>query len=294
MSTTSLSIENTSRKIEYRTRGTGHGPIVRLMSPHDYGRIAKPFVFLDLFEGDAAVIERMPMHPHSGIATVTVITEGDLRFDDPISGSGFIGYGGVEWMRAGGGVWHGKEMSAGKSQRVRGYQLWVALPAELENGPVDSQYIEAAEMPKTGPAYVIVGEHNGVKSPVRAQPGLNYLLVTLPPNTAWEYVPPAGHTTLWMSVSRGNLHSSEVVAAGEFVIFESGEHALQLRAGNEDAVFVIGSAIPHPHDLKLGNYSVHTSDAALRLGEEKIKDIGRRLQTEMLNKQAHTSIPIFK
>ncbi|HBQ79418.1 MAG TPA: hypothetical protein DD850_09035, partial [Erwinia persicina] len=102
------------------------------MSPSDYGALVKPFVFLDRFSGDSTMIEHMPLHPHSGIATVTVLTAGDLRFDDPDAGQGTIGYGGVEWMRAGGGVWHGKEMSAGDSARVEGFQLWLALPPALE------------------------------------------------------------------------------------------------------------------------------------------------------------------
>ena len=41
-----------TRKIVHRTRGYGHGPIVRLMSPSDLGEQLKPFVFLDLFEAD--------------------------------------------------------------------------------------------------------------------------------------------------------------------------------------------------------------------------------------------------
>ena len=109
------------RAIAYRTTGSGHGAIVRLMSPGDLGQWLKPFVFLDLFEGESAFINGMPMHPHSGIATVTLITEGNLRFDDADSGQGFIDYGGVEWMRAGGGVWHGKEMSVGTSPRIQAF-----------------------------------------------------------------------------------------------------------------------------------------------------------------------------
>src|SRR6266567_856713 len=64
------------RKIVHRTRGRGGGPITRLMSPSDLAALVKPFVFLDhaVFEGDE---EPMPMpfgwHPHSGIATVTVV-----------------------------------------------------------------------------------------------------------------------------------------------------------------------------------------------------------------------------
>ena len=37
-------------RIVRRTRGQSHGPITRLMSPSDFGRLLKPFVFLDLFD----------------------------------------------------------------------------------------------------------------------------------------------------------------------------------------------------------------------------------------------------
>src|SRR2546427_13256370 len=75
------------RRIVSRTRGRGDA-IVRLMSPSDLGQVVKPFVFLDIFDMDqralraAAMGGGMPIHPHSGVATVTVLTEGRLRFDD--------------------------------------------------------------------------------------------------------------------------------------------------------------------------------------------------------------------
>jgi redox-sensitive bicupin YhaK (pirin superfamily) len=284
-----------SRSISLRTRGHGHGPIVRLMSPSDLGRLLKPFVFLDLIDADTSLIGNMPLHPHSGIATITVITEGNLRFDDPDSGSGFIGYGGVEWMRAGAGVWHGKEMSAGTSARIQGFQLWIALPADLENAPVDSQYLEAQAIPQAGPARVIVGDYQGIRSPVRAPSGLNYLLVTLPAGQSWEYQPPSGHEVLWLSASRGTLYSPELVQAGELVVFTPGNGTLKLKAGDQqDAVFVLGSAIPHPHDLKMGNYSVHTSLEALKAGEEKIAELGKRLQAEAGQRSGSVLVPIYK
>ena len=119
-----------TRRIVHRTRGYGHGPIVRLMSPSDLGEQLKPFVFLDLFEADMrGLAGSMPVHPHSGIATVTVFTDGDVTFDDPQAGHGTIGYGGVEWVRAGRGMWHGKELSAGTSPTTQGFQLWLALAA---------------------------------------------------------------------------------------------------------------------------------------------------------------------
>jgi redox-sensitive bicupin YhaK (pirin superfamily) len=77
------------------------------MSPSDLGQVVKPFVFLDLFEADIGQMRRsMPLHPHSGIATVTVFT--NVRFDDPDAGKGMIAYGGVEFLLAGGGAPHRK------------------------------------------------------------------------------------------------------------------------------------------------------------------------------------------
>jgi len=118
-----------TRRIARRTSGHGSGPIVRLLSPSDLGEHLKPFVFLDLFEADMrGLAGSMPVHPHSGIATVTVFTDGDVTFDDPQAGHGIIGYGGVEWVRAGRGMWHGKELSAARRPQSKGSSFGSRLP----------------------------------------------------------------------------------------------------------------------------------------------------------------------
>ena len=283
------------RKIVHRTGGRKHGPITRLVSPSDLGEFLKPFVFLDLFEAEASFGESMPVHPHSGIATVTVITEGNLRFNDPDSGRGSIGYGGVEWMRAGNGVWHGKEMSAGTSSMVKGFQLWIALPPELENAAVDSQYLEAGSTPVVGPAHVVLGGYQGVRSPVRAPAGINYLLVTLAPGERWTYQPPARHEVLWLSLAQGQLQTEESIYAGEIVAFEHSDMGITVTsAGNQDAVFVLGSAIVHDHDLALGYYSVHTSQDALQRGEANIAAIRARMPKAVAESRSGQAVPIFK
>ncbi len=282
-------IEAPARPIVYKTRGRGHGPIVRLMSPGDLGAALKPFVFLDLFGGPSQFMGSMPLHPHSGIATITVIAEGDVRFDDPVSGSGTIDYGGVEWMRAGGGVWHGKEMSPGTSPSIKGFQLWIALPPELENGPVDSQYIESRHIPEVGPARLVIGRYADAQSPVRAPDGLNYLLVTLAAGESWTYVPPHGHEVAWLAVSHGRINTVET---GEMAVFKPGLDPIALTAGADGpATFVLASAMPHPHDLVTGYYSVHTSPEALAIGEAGIERLKARLTVD-----PHTqgTVPVFR
>ncbi|KPX26356.1 Pirin-related protein [Pseudomonas syringae pv. delphinii] len=287
------------RHITLRTRGAaGNGPITRLMSPSDLGQLLKPFVFLDIFDvsGDAVhAMESMPIHPHSGIATVTVFTEGRVRYDDPGNGQGTFGYGGVEWMRAGGGIWHGKELTAEEVPRIQGFQLWIALPADLENAEPESRYIESVGTIEGQPAHVILGNYQGVQSPVPAPEGVNYLLVTLKPGERWVYHPPIGHSVGWLAVAKGALNAEGVVRAGEMVSFDASELPITLHASDpEGAVFVLGSAVPHPHPLHLGYYSVHTNAQSLEKGERRIAELGKKLQAAGDRRTESGTTPVFR
>ena len=266
------------RKIIYRTRGDTGGPITRLMSPSDLGQLIKPFVFLDHFNFDGQG-RRMPMglgwHPHSGIATVTVVLEGAVQYAETTGKAGVLSAGSIEWMRAGNGVWH---TGAAEPEGVRGFQLWVALPPELENAPNASHYVMPGESPVDGPVRVILGSHGNMTSPIDAPP-MNYLVVSLKAGERWSYEPPKGHEVAWVAVHEGTLRTPTPVPSGELVIFEPSEAAIEFIAEG-DTVFVLGSAPPHRHELALGNYSVHTNAKALRQGELEIRRIGARLLAE--------------
>lgn len=284
------------RRITQRTRGQTHGPITRLMSPSDLGQMLKPYVFLDLFDLNLHDPRAgVPIHPHSGLATITVITEGDLRFEDARDGTGHIGFGGFEWMRAGSGVWHGKELSGGTTPRAKGFQLWVALRSDLEHGVVDSQYVEAKHVPTAGPAHVILGSYEGAHSPARAPEGVTYLLVRLPRGARWTFTPPTDESLAWLAVSSGDLVGETSASGGEMVIFEPGAQAINLEASSSsDAIFVIGSAAPHPHELHLGNYSIHTSADSLAKGEANIERLRRLLVAAGDRRSRSGTIPVFR
>src|SRR6266446_6265589 len=130
-----------TRPIIRRTQGLRHGPITRLMSPGDLGQLLKPFVFLDLFDMEKASFPAVGLHPHSGIATVTHLFEGSVKYEDTTGATGTLSEGDVEWFRAGGGAWHGG--GPGDHPRTRGFQLWVALTPEQELGPTQSIYLKS-------------------------------------------------------------------------------------------------------------------------------------------------------
>jgi redox-sensitive bicupin YhaK (pirin superfamily) len=260
-----------ARQVIHRTRGRSHGYITRLMSPGDLGEILKPFVFLDLFDNRGDRFPTFGLHPHSGLATLTYVAEGSVSYEDTNGATGVLRAGGVEWMRAGKGVWHAG--GAGDPGRTRGFQLWVALPPHLELGDSESLYQSAADIPVAGPARVLLGSHGGAASAIAAPSPINYLAVALAAGETWRYQPPQGHTVLWVGMGKGVVEASnEALEHGEIVVFEASEDPVEFKA-RTDTEFVIGSAAPHPHDLVLGYYSVHSSAAALQIGEAQIEAI---------------------
>jgi hypothetical protein len=103
--------------------------------------------------------------------------------------------------------------------------------------------------------------------------------VRLRAGESWRYQPDINHTACWVALSTGRLLIPDSVEAGELAIFEPLNNAIDIYA-KADADFVLGSSAAHSHDLVLGTYSVHTSAATLRAGEQRIKEIQHRLQNE--------------
>lgn len=274
-STASVQSAITPRQIIRRTRGHGQG-ITRLMSPSDLGGLLKPFVFLDLIDlpkGATPPPLESGWHPHSGIATISVLFDGSFIYAETTGNTGELTAGGVEWMQAGAGVWH--TGTGDGHEPTRGFQLWIALPADREHAPSYSQYLKPSEVPQRGPARVVLGQHEDAKSPIDAPP-MNYLAVHLKDGERWVYQPPSGHNVAWASVLNGQLHTPTPIMAGELAVFEESEGAIEFMARG-DARFVLGSAPKHPHELVLGSYSVHTNAEALRRGEDELRRLGREL-----------------
>jgi redox-sensitive bicupin YhaK (pirin superfamily) len=266
----------TVRQIARRTRGQAQGFVTRLMSPSDFGEILKPFVFLDLFDHQGAPFSG-GLHPHSGIATLSYVIEGAVSFIDPDNVGGTLSAGGVEWMQAGRGMWHGGGLD--KAGRTRGFQLWIALPPELELGPTISIYQAREDVPQDGPAHVLLGSYGSASNAIVSPSSINYLAVRLKAGERWRYEPPTGHAVLWTAVASGILSVPDELRHGDLAAFEPSDKAVEFEA-RTDAEFVLGSAAPHKYDLVLGSHSVHTTPAALRDAQAHISLIKERLVQE--------------
>jgi len=193
-------------RIARRTRGQTHGPVTRLMSPSDFGQLLKPFVFLDLFDQSRKAVQWFGLHPHSGIATLTYVMEGNVGYEDTNGATGLLPAGGIEWMRAGAGVWHGG--GVGEPGRTRGFQLWIALPPDQELGASESIYQAPEAIRRDGLARMLLGSYGTATSAIKAPSPINYLAVRLKAGERWRYQPPAEHTVLWVAIGTGSVHGA--------------------------------------------------------------------------------------
>jgi redox-sensitive bicupin YhaK (pirin superfamily) len=134
-------------------RSLGSGPNLRF----------DPFLMLDEFFSDDPndYLAGFPSHPHRGFETVTYMLDGNMLHEDSFGHRGEIGPGGVQWMTAGRGIIH-SEMPQQTEGRMRGFQLWINLPAREKMKPAAYREIPPREIPTAalaggGEARVIAG-----------------------------------------------------------------------------------------------------------------------------------------
>jgi redox-sensitive bicupin YhaK (pirin superfamily) len=107
-----------------------------------------PFLMLDAFSSlnPDDYIAGFPPHPHRGFETVTYMIDGHMIHRDHMGNEGDLKSGGVQWMTAGRGVIH-EERPQLTDGLMRGFQLWVNLPADEKLKPAYYQDIPAQQIP---------------------------------------------------------------------------------------------------------------------------------------------------
>ena len=108
-----------------------------------------PFLMLDEFGSEQAAdyLAGFPSHPHRGFQTVTYMLNGRMRHRDSNGNDGVIEAGGIQWMNAGKGIIH-EEMPEQSEGLLRGFQLWVNLPASHKLSEPQYQDIQPHDVPE--------------------------------------------------------------------------------------------------------------------------------------------------
>jgi len=193
--------------IESQPTSDGAGVKLRRSLGSQRGLHVDPFLMLDEFYSDDPndYIAGFPAHPHRGFETVTYMLDGHMRHEDHLGNRGDLGPGGVQWMTAARGIIH-SEMPQQSAGRMRGFQLWINLPAREKMKPASYRDIPAAEIPLLdlpggGQVKIIAGSvavgGGAASGPVNGVSKLStdplYLDVILPAGTAFELPLTPGH-----------------------------------------------------------------------------------------------------
>ncbi|MCK8787588.1 pirin family protein [Roseomonas sp. NAR14] len=191
-----------------RQHWVGNGfPVRTMLSHHEQGRDASPFVMLD----HAGPTEFAPttarrgvgQHPHKGFETVTIVYDGAVEHRDSTGAGGVIGPGDVQWMTAAAGILHEEYHApdfARKGGRFEMAQLWVNLPARDKSARPGYQGLADAAIPVVtlpdgaGRVRVIAGAFGGARGPARTFTPIDIWDVRLAAGGTVTLDPPAGRT----------------------------------------------------------------------------------------------------
>jgi redox-sensitive bicupin YhaK (pirin superfamily) len=227
-----------------------------------------PFLMLDEFGSDAATdyIAGFPDHPHRGFETVTYMLDGRMRHRDNAGNEGLLESGSVQWMTAGRGIVH-SEMPEQDHGLMRGFQLWVNLPAADKMTAPRYQDIAPQKIPTVEPATgvrvrVVAGHAFGVRGPVSGvatEPV--YLDVDLQAGAQISIPLPENHNAFAYVFEGENVRlGDEQLARGELAVLSPGD-SIELSANGKSArvLVVAGKPLNEPV-AKYGPFVMNTPE----------------------------------
>jgi redox-sensitive bicupin YhaK (pirin superfamily) len=236
----------------------GAGVSLRRSLGSQRGLYVDPFLLLDEFFSDDPddYLAGFPSHPHRGFETVTYMLDGHMRHQDHLGNTGDLGPGSVQWMTAAHGIIH-SEMPQQSQGRMRGFQLWINLPANEKMKPASYRDIPAVDIPLVslaggGEVKVIAGSFQGTAGPINGLgPRLStdplYLDVHLPAGTEFSTAIAPGYNALLYAYDGdaevgdvGHTRSLPHRAAG---VLSAGDD-VRVAAGAEGVRFLLLAARP--------------------------------------------------
>ena len=255
-----MSLRTVERVVVGRPTSDGGGVrLTRVVSPEQG---LDPFLLLDEFDSSSAddYVAGFPAHPHRGFETVTYMLDGHMLHEDHLGNRGELKPGGVQWMTAGRGIIH-SEMPQQRAGRMRGFQLWINLPAVAKMQPASYTDLEPGRIPTVelpgARVRVVAGRFAPAAAATAAQPAAGtvapvtgpiaggateplYFDVALEPGASLALATPADHTVIAYAFEGAPTLAARALAKGELAVLSAGE-ALEIAAGVAPArLLVIG------------------------------------------------------
>ncbi|MFZ9520245.1 MAG: pirin family protein [Silvanigrellaceae bacterium] len=208
-----------------------------------------PFLMLDHFGSDNPneYIAGFPDHPHRGFITFTYMLDGHMLHRDSMGNRGDLHAGGAQWMKAAAGVIH-SEMPQQTHGLMRGFQLWINLPAKEKMSQPEYQEFTPGAIPEVKSNGVLVrvlaGEFAGVRGVVEDPfTQVRYFDIRLDPGTSLSTSIPEDHSA-FVYVFEGTLQIGETELPTHSLGLSGQGDSLNMAAGKNGARLVLVSGRP--------------------------------------------------
>lgn len=266
---------NNNLLVNERQTDLGNFIVGRLL-PFRKKRQVGPFTFIDHMGpstiGPGKYVD-VDQHPHIGLSTLTYLFEGEIEHRDSIGSVQVISPGDVGFMTAGSGVTHTErtpeEKRGGEHFTLHGYQIWVALPRDIEEMDPEFHYYPSADIPTWQQGgltlRLVAGEAFGHTAPLRGHSPLFMVDIEAEEDTTIDLRGQL-HGEVAFVIVRGAIEEKEErVTAGQMLISKTDEHCeICLEAGTRLLLF--GGAPLPDEPLLLWNFVSHSKE---RLAEAK-------------------------
>jgi len=209
-----------------------------------------PFMMLDQFRSDNPddYIAGFPSHPHRGFVTLTYMIDGHMEHKDSMGNTGNLGPGDAQWMKAASGVIH-SEMPKQKDGLMRGFQLWINLPAANKMDAPEYQEYPSSKFPVVETSdysvKVLVGEFAETNAPIVDDiTNVSYFDVQVKGGKRFKHELPAENNSFLYVFEGNGLLNGQNVPLNTLIALGSGDHSPEFVAGEQGARFVVISGKP--------------------------------------------------
>jgi redox-sensitive bicupin YhaK (pirin superfamily) len=208
-----------------------------------------PFLMLDYFNSDNPqdYIAGFPDHPHRGFITLTYMLDGYMLHRDSMGNEGNLRSGGAQWMKAASGVIH-SEMPRQANGLMRGFQLWINLPASQKMSAPEYQEFTGDRFPVVeadgARVKILSGTFQGTAGPIRDEfTGVQYRDIQLPASRRLSQ-PLDAALRGFIYVYEGDLTVGGMpLPQHSFAVLDEGD-SLQVEAGKNGARFIVVAGKP--------------------------------------------------
>ena len=209
-----------------------------------------PFMLLDQIGSDNPddYIAGFPSHPHRGFNTFTYMIDGDMEHKDSMGNTGNLGPGGAQWMKAASGVIH-SEMPKQENGLMRGFQLWINLPAANKmDAPEYQEYRSDAFPVVETPDYtvkVLIGRFGDADAPIVDNiTDVSYFDVQLSAGKHFQHRLPAEHNSFLYVFEGSGRFNRQTIPSSTLIVLGTEDNAPDFIAGEQGARFLLVSGRP--------------------------------------------------